>query len=72
MGKRSPEFGDRRKRRLENEEDMNNTKFDFENLLVYQKALDYVDTIYEITKTFLGLKHFRSLISSGERQCRLV
>lgn len=27
-------------------------KFDFENLRVYQKALDYVSFIYEITKSF--------------------
>ena len=27
-------------------------KFDFENLRVYQKALEYVDFVYEITKDF--------------------
>ncbi|MGE5808171.1 MAG: four helix bundle protein [Nitrospirota bacterium] len=26
--------------------------FDFEKLIVYQKALDYVDVVYTITKTF--------------------
>ena len=32
---------------MENEE-----RFDFENLRVYQKALEYVDFVYEITKDF--------------------
>jgi four helix bundle protein len=27
-------------------------KFDFENLRVYQKALEYVDFVYEVTKDF--------------------
>ena len=27
-------------------------RFDFENLRVYQKALEYVDFVYEITKDF--------------------
>ena len=31
---------------------MNNEKFDFENLKVYQKALEYVDLIYKMTKSF--------------------
>ncbi len=31
---------------------MNNEKFDFENLKVYQKALEYVDLVYKITKNF--------------------
>jgi four helix bundle protein len=31
---------------------MNEEQFDFENLKVYQKALDYVDFVYKITKTF--------------------
>jgi four helix bundle protein len=31
---------------------MNENKFDFENLRVYQKALDYSIYIYEITKSF--------------------
>ena len=31
---------------------MNNEKFDFENLKVYQKALGYVDFVYKITKGF--------------------
>ena len=31
---------------------MNEEKFDFENLKVYQKALEYVDFVYEITKDF--------------------
>jgi four helix bundle protein len=31
---------------------MSDAKFDFEKLIVYQKALDYVDFVYKITKTF--------------------
>jgi four helix bundle protein len=31
---------------------MNNEHFDFENLKVYQKALEYVDLVYKITKYF--------------------
>jgi len=31
---------------------MNEEKFDFENLKVYQKVLEYVDFVYEITKDF--------------------
>ncbi len=31
---------------------MNNEKFDFENLKVYQKALEYIDFIYKITRDF--------------------
>jgi four helix bundle protein len=31
---------------------MDEERFDFENLKVYQRALDYVDFVYEITKDF--------------------
>ena len=31
---------------------MDEERFDFENLKVYQKALGYVDFVYEITKNF--------------------
>lgn len=31
---------------------MTNIKFDFENLRVYQKAVDYVNFIYEISRSF--------------------
>ncbi len=31
---------------------MNEDKFDFEKLNVYQRALDYVDFVYRITKKF--------------------
>jgi four helix bundle protein len=31
---------------------MNNEKFDFENLKVYQKALEYIDFVYKITRDF--------------------
>jgi hypothetical protein len=29
---------------------VSNDRFDFEDLKVYQKSLDYVDFVYEITK----------------------
>jgi hypothetical protein len=31
---------------------MSEDRFDFENLKVYQKSLEYVDFVYEITKDF--------------------
>jgi len=31
---------------------MRNEPFDFENLKVYQRALEYVDFVYRVTKTF--------------------
>jgi len=31
---------------------MNNEKFDFENLKVYQKSLEYVDFVYKVTINF--------------------
>jgi len=31
---------------------MNNEKFDFENLKVYQKGLEYVDLVYKVTRDF--------------------
>ena len=31
---------------------MDEEKFDFENLEVYQKALEYIDFVYEITEAF--------------------
>ncbi len=31
---------------------MSEDKFDFENLKVYQKSLEYVDFVYKITKAF--------------------
>jgi four helix bundle protein len=31
---------------------MNDEKYDFENLKVYQKALEYIDFIYKITRDF--------------------
>lgn len=37
---------------LRKEEGMDEERFDFENLKVYQKALEYVDFVYEITKNF--------------------
>ena len=32
---------------------MEEERFDFENLKVYQRALEYVDFVYEITRIFL-------------------
>ena len=31
---------------------MSDDRFDFENLKVYQKSLEYIDFVYEITKDF--------------------
>lgn len=31
---------------------MENPKFKFEDLKVYQKALDFVDEVYQVTKSF--------------------
>jgi len=31
---------------------MSEDRFDFENLKIYQKSLDYVDFVYEVTKKF--------------------
>jgi four helix bundle protein len=51
----SPEFGEKTKPKIRTktkEGNMGEEKFDFENLKVYQKALDYVDFVYEITQGF--------------------
>jgi four helix bundle protein len=40
---RSNEFGELK---------MNNGKFDFESLIVHQKALEYVDLVYKMTRNF--------------------
>jgi four helix bundle protein len=45
---------------------MNNEKFDFENLKVYQKALEYVDVVYKVTKHFPKTEIF-SLIDQFKR-----
>ena len=37
---------------------MSEDRFDFENLKVYQKSLEYIDFVYEITKDFLKTKSF--------------
>jgi len=31
---------------------LSDDRFDFENLKVYQKSLDYIDFVYEITEKF--------------------
>jgi len=49
----SSEFGDlNSKLRTKEERVMNEERFDFENLKVYQRALEYVDFVYKITKNF--------------------
>ena len=45
---------------------MNNDKFDFESLIVYQKALEYVDFVYKVTKGFPKTEIF-SLIDQFKR-----
>ena len=37
---------------------MEEERFDFENLKVYQKSLDYIDFVYEITKNFPKTENF--------------
>ena len=37
---------------------MEEERFDFENLKVYQRALEYVDFVYEITKSFPNAEVF--------------
>ena len=37
---------------------MEEEKFDFENLKVYQRALEYVDFVYEVTKNFPETEEF--------------
>jgi len=49
----SSEFGVmKNKTELEEEEAMDEERFDFENLKVYQKALEYVDFVYEMARDF--------------------
>ncbi len=45
---------------------MGEERFDFENLKVYQKALEYVDFVYEITKNFPKTEVF-SLVDQFKR-----
>jgi len=45
---------------------MDDERFDFENLKVYQKSLDYIDFVYEITKNFPKTEIF-SLIDQLKR-----
>jgi four helix bundle protein len=45
---------------------MNNGKFDFENLKVYQRSLEYVDFVYKVTKDFPKTEIF-SLIDQFKR-----
>jgi four helix bundle protein len=43
---------------MSSEKKDNDEKFDFENLLVYQKALEYVDFIYKLTTSFPAKESF--------------
>jgi len=45
---------------------MDDERFDFENLKVYQKALEYVDFVYAITKDFPKTETF-ALIDQWKR-----
>jgi hypothetical protein len=49
----------------------NDLKFNFEDLLVYQKSLDFVDSIYTITKKFPKEEEFR-LISQFVRAAHSI
>lgn len=46
-------------------------KFDFENLKVYQKALDYIDFVYEITNSFPKGEQF-GLTSNFQRAAQSI
>src|SRR4030066_2467328 len=69
---RSWEFGVRSRKlktknfKLKGEGIMDEERFDFENLKVYQKALEYVDFVYENTKHFPKTEIF-SLIDQFKR-----
>ena len=53
FGEEKTKFGKMKKSEFGTEErEMDEEKFDFEKLRVYQKALEYVDFVYEITKDF--------------------
>lgn len=38
---------------------MENAKFNFEDLKVYQKALDFIDEVYDVTETFPKVEIYR-------------
>jgi four helix bundle protein len=67
---RSSEFGAKKLKtenfKLKGEGFMDEERFDFENLKVYQKALEYVDFVYENTKHFPKTEIF-SLIDQFKR-----
>src|SRR3990167_4661609 len=50
---------------------MEENKFSFENLNVYQKALDYVDFVYEITAKFPSDERF-GLSSQFQRAAQSI
>lgn len=45
--------------------------FDFENLVVYQKSLDYIDFIYEITNKFPSTEKF-GLVNNFRRAAQSI
>ncbi len=56
---------------------MDDERFDFENLKVYQKSLDYIDFVYEATRKFPKDEIFaltdqlkRASISICSKYCR--
>jgi four helix bundle protein len=46
-------------------------RFDFENLKVYQKALDYIDFVYKITESFPREEQF-ALTSNFQRAAQSI
>jgi four helix bundle protein len=65
----SSEFGEKKTKHLNQNHrggSMEEERFDFENLKVYQKALEYVDFVYETTKRFPKIEIF-SLIDQFKR-----
>lgn len=46
------------KTELEEEEAVDEERFDFENLKVYQKALEYIDFVYEVVGNFPNAEMF--------------
>lgn len=46
-------------------------KFDFENLQVYQKSLDFIDSVYKVTKNFPREEQF-GLTSNFQRAAQSI
>ena len=47
---------------------MDEERFDFESLRVYQKALEYVDFVYEITRSFPKIEILSLTAPNSERR----